>query len=82
MQKSTTAQITTTQVQTTKPETDESLVVHLQGEQPPSKKVKWEEGTVDNEFLNKKSSKSKIDFILEGRCGFQPPRNEKSELFS
>ncbi len=43
-------------------EQERSVTIHLQREKAPKterKKVVWEEGTVDNELMNKKSSKSK-----------------------
>ncbi|PRP77168.1 hypothetical protein PROFUN_14509 [Planoprotostelium fungivorum] len=44
-----------------KEETEETLTLHLQKESK-RKSVKWEEGTVDNEFLGKKSSKKCCQF--------------------
>ncbi|KAL3830302.1 hypothetical protein ACJIZ3_019104 [Penstemon smallii] len=44
------------------PQIRDSLVLKLK---PPKKKVSWKEGTVDNEFMNKKSSKKCCIFHKE-----------------
>ncbi|XP_051123848.1 protein phosphatase 1 regulatory subunit INH3-like [Andrographis paniculata] len=44
------------------PQITDSLVLKLK---PPRKRVSWKEGTVDNEFMNKKSSKKCCIFHKE-----------------
>lgn len=50
----------TTQTVTIQPPTNTSTLIHLHKDTDTQekKKVKWEEDVVDNEFMNKKKSKS------------------------
>ncbi|KAL3845627.1 hypothetical protein ACJIZ3_003030 [Penstemon smallii] len=59
---STTPTITLETSSSSRPQIRDSLVLKLK---PPKKKVSWKDGTVDNEFMNKKSSKKCCIFHKE-----------------